>query len=185
MTVRCTASPSPAGSTSPRTGATWQGKIYVKDIVGAGDDTWGVIDRDRAQAHYLLRAPLNDPEHALQQTAAMRKVSREGEEDVEGVRAVRYRGILDHRTVTLRMDADVRGKMDQTRDMLGGDLPVFADAWVDGKGNLVQTRMSSNMSGARVTVTTVLKDIGEPVRGTVPRSADTTPISEATGILNG
>ncbi|MFB8757561.1 hypothetical protein [Streptomyces nigra] len=162
-----------------------EGEIYVRNILGAGEDTWGVISRDRAQAHYLLRAPLNDPEHVLQQIAAMRKVSREGEEDVAGVRAVRYRGVLDHRTVTLRMDSDVRGKMDQARDILGGDLPVFADAWVDGRGNLVQTRMSSNLSGARVTVTTVLSDIGKPVRVTVPRAADTTSISEATGILSG
>ncbi|MEU6533331.1 hypothetical protein ABZ869_29560 [Streptomyces sp. NPDC046928] len=162
-----------------------EGEIYVRNILGAGEDTWGVISRDRAQAHYLLRAPLNDPEHVLQQIAAMRKVSREGEEDVAGVRAVRYRGVLDHRTVTQRMDSDVRGKMDQARDILGGDLPVFADAWVDDKGNLVQTRMSSNLSGARVTVTTVLSDIGKPVRVTVPRAADTTSISEATGILSG
>jgi hypothetical protein len=162
-----------------------EGKIYVDNVPGAGVDTWGVVPREKAQVHYLLRAPLNDPEHVLQQFAAMGKISREGEESVEGVRAVRYRGILDYRTVTLRMHPDVRSKMDQARDILGGDLPVFADAWVDGKGNLVQTRMSANMSGARVTVTTVLSDIGEPVRVKVPRAADTTPISEATGVLNG
>jgi len=161
------------------------GKIYLNGVQGSGVDNWGVMARDKAEAHYLLRAPLNDPEHVLQQIAAMRKVSREGEESVEGARAVHYRGILDHRTVTLRMAADVRTKMGQARDILGGDLPVFADAWVDGKGNLVQTRMSANMSGARVTVTTVLSDIGEPVRVKVPRAADTTPISEATGVLNG
>ncbi|MFD7694639.1 hypothetical protein [Streptomyces sp. NPDC059805] len=160
-------------------------KIYLSDPQGSGEDSWGVIPRDKAQAHYLLRAPLNDPEHVLQQIAAMRKISREGEENVEGVRAVRYRGILDYRTVTLGMHPDVRSKMDQARDILGGDLPVFADAWVDGKGNLVQTRMSANMSGARVTVTTVLSDIGEPVRVKVPGAANTTPISEATGVLNG
>jgi len=162
-----------------------EGKIYVKDVPGAGGNTWGVIPRDKARAHYLLRAPLNDPEHVMQQIAAMREVSREGEESVDGVRAVRYRGILDHRTVTLRMDADVRSKMEEARDILGGDVPVFADAWVDGKGNLVQTRTSVNMSGARVTVTTVLSDLGEPVRVKVPRPADTTPIKEATGVLNG
>ncbi|MEU6548514.1 hypothetical protein [Streptomyces sp. NPDC046859] len=162
-----------------------EGKIYIRDPQGTGEDTWGVMPRDKAQAHYLLRAPLNDPEHVLQQIAAMRKISQEGEENVEGVRALRYRGILDYRTVTLRTHPDVRTKMDQARDILGGDLPVFADAWVDGKGNLVQTRTSVNMSGAQVTVTTVLSGIGEPVRVKVPRPADTTPISEATGVLNG
>lgn len=101
------------------------------------------------------------------------------------MRTVRYRGILDHRTVTLRMTPDVRTKTDQAREALGGDLPVFADAWVDGRGRLVQTRMSLNMSGARVTLTMALSDIGEPVRVTVPRAADSIPVTKVGGILNG
>ncbi|MFJ4277562.1 hypothetical protein [Streptomyces massasporeus] len=161
------------------------GRIYLSGAQGLGEDAWGVVPRDKAEAHYLLRAPLNDPEHVLEQVAAMRKVSREGEENIQGVRAVRYRGILDHRTVTLRMAPDVRTKMNQARDTLGSDLPVFADAWVDGRGRLVQTRMSVNMSGARSTLTMALSDIGEPVRVTVPRAADTVPVSEVGGILNG
>ncbi|MFC8142382.1 hypothetical protein ACFUKV_11550 [Streptomyces paradoxus] len=161
------------------------GKIYISGVQGIGEDTWGVMPRDKAEAHYLLRAPLNDPEHVLQQIAAMRKISREGEENIQGVRAVRYRGILDHRSVTLRMAPDVRTRMNQARDTLGSDLPVFADAWVDGRGRLVQTRMSVNMSGARATLTMALSDIGEPVRVTVPRAADTVPVTEVGGILNG
>ncbi|MFF5846451.1 hypothetical protein ACFY74_33855 [Streptomyces massasporeus] len=161
------------------------GKIYISGAQGIDEDAWGVVPRDKAESHYLLRAPLNDPEHVLEQIAAMRKVSREGEENIQGVRAVRYRGILAHRTVTLRMAPDVRTKMNQARDTLGSDLPVFADAWVDGRGRLVQTRMSVNMSGARSTLTMALSDIGEPVRVTVPRAADTVPVSEVSGILNG
>ncbi|MFF0016247.1 hypothetical protein [Streptomyces sp. NPDC005374] len=161
------------------------GKIYIKGVQEIGEDGWGVVTRDRAQAHYLLRAPLNDPEHVLQQVSAMREISRQGEENVQGVRTVRYRGILDHRTITLRMSPDVRTKMDQARDALGSDLPVFADAWVDGRGRLVQTRMSANLAGARVTLTMALSDIGEPVRVTVPRAADTVPVTRVGGILNG
>ncbi|HLL36935.1 MAG TPA: hypothetical protein VK545_24305 [Streptomyces sp.] len=41
------------------------------------------------------------------------------------------------------------------------------------------------MSGARVTVTMALSDIGEPVRVTVPPAADTVPVTEVGGILNG
>ena len=160
------------------------GKIYISGVQGVGK-AWGVLPRVKAQAHYLLRAPLNDPEHVLQQIAAMREVSREGEEKVHGVRAVRYRGILDHRTVTLRMAPDVRTKTDQARDILGSDLPVFADAWVDDRGRLVQTRMSANLSGAKVTLTMALSDIGEPVHVTVPKAADTIPVNEVSGILNG
>jgi len=157
------------------------GRIYIS----AGEDTWGVMPRDEAEAHYLLRAPLNDPEDVLRQIVAMREVTREGEESVHGVRAVRYRGMLDHKTVTLRMAPDVRTKIEQARDMLGSDLPVFADAWVDDRGRLVQTRMTVNMSGTGGTVTMALSDIGEPVRVTVPQAADTAPVTEAGGILNG
>ncbi|MGW6645430.1 hypothetical protein [Streptomyces iakyrus] len=160
-------------------------KIYISGVQGIGEDAWGVMPRDEAEAHYLLRAPLNDPEHVLQQIAAMRKISREGTEDVQGVRALRYRGILDHRTATLRMATDVRTRMDQARDALGSDVPVFADAWVDGRGRLVQIRMNLNMSGARVTVTMALSDIGKPVRVKVPRASDTVPVTEVGGILNG
>lgn len=161
------------------------GKIYISGVQGVGKDAWGVMPRDKAEAHYLLRAPLNDPEHVLRQIAAMREISREGEEKVQGVRAVRYRGILDHRTVTLRMAPDVRTKTGQARDALGSDLPVFADAWVDERGRLVQTRMSVNLSGAQVTSAMALSDIGEPVRVTVPKAADTIPVNEVSGILNG
>ncbi|AMW15041.1 hypothetical protein A4E84_39655 [Streptomyces qaidamensis] len=160
-------------------------KIYISGVQGIGEDTWGVMPRDEAEAHYLLRSPLNDPEHVLQQIAAMRKISREGTENVQGVRAVRYRGILDHRTVTQRMATDVRTRMEQARDALGSDVPVFADAWVDDRGRLVQIRMSVNMSGTRVTLTMALSDIGEPVRVKVPRASDTVPVTEAGGILNG
>ncbi|AWW35427.1 hypothetical protein [Streptomyces cadmiisoli] len=161
------------------------GKIYISGAEGIDEGAWGVMPRDKAEAHYLLRAPLNDPEHVLVQIAAMREISQEGEENVQGVRAVHYRGILEHQTVTLRMAKDVRTKMDQARDMLGSNLPVFADAWVDGRGRLVQTRTSVNMSGTRATLTMALSDIGKPVRATVPRASDTVPVTEVGGILNG
>jgi hypothetical protein len=161
------------------------GKIYLSGSAGIDEDAWGVMPRNEAEAHYALRAPLNDPEHVLRQVSAMRQTTEEGEETVHGVRAVHYRGTIDHDTLTLRMAEDVRTKTDQARDMLGSDLPVFADAWVDGRGRLVQTRMTLNMSGANVTVTMALSDFGKPVKVTVPKAADTVPVSSATGVLNG
>ncbi|MET9395662.1 hypothetical protein ABZY20_35500 [Streptomyces sp. NPDC006624] len=160
-------------------------RIYISGVQGIGEDAWGAMPRGKAEAHYLLRAPLNDPEHVLRQVAAMREISREGEENVQGVRAVRYRGILDHETVTLRMATEVRMRVDEARDTLGSDVPVFADAWVDGRGRLVQARLSVNMSGMGVTLTMGLSDIGKRVRVTVPRAADTVPVTEVGGILNG
>ncbi|MGW1540153.1 hypothetical protein ACWCPM_07795 [Streptomyces sp. NPDC002309] len=161
------------------------GKIYISGAEGVDEDAWGVLPRDKAEAHYLLRAPLNDPEHILVQIAAMGEISRAGEEKVQGVHAVHYRGVLDHRTVTLRMAGDVRTKMDQARDMLGSNLPVFADAWVDSRGRLVQTRASVNMAGASATLIMTLMDMGEPVHVTVPRASDTVPVTKVSGILTG
>ncbi|MFH9011589.1 LppX_LprAFG lipoprotein [Streptomyces sp. NPDC017943] len=161
------------------------GQIYVSGAAGMEKGTWGVLPRDKAEAHYLLRAPLNDPEHVLRQIAALRDISREGEEKIRGVRTVHYRGILDHRTVTLRMAPEVRTKMDQVRDALGSDIPVFADVWVDGRGRPARTRMSVNLSGAQVQHTMTLSDIGEPIRVKVPPAADTVPVSEVGGVLNG
>ncbi|MGX1128805.1 hypothetical protein RKD49_000995 [Streptomyces glaucescens] len=162
-----------------------EGRIYISGVAGIDEGAWGVLPRDEAEAHYALRAPLNDPEHVLRQISAMRQTTEEGEETVHGVRATHYRGTIDHDTLTLRMADDVRTKTDQARDMLGGDLPVFADAWIDGRGRLVQTRMALNMSGTRVTVTMALSDFGKPVKVTVPKDSDTVPVSSATGVLNG
>ncbi|MGR8008664.1 hypothetical protein [Streptomyces hypolithicus] len=78
------------------------GNAYVKGVQGVGDG-WGSIRRDKAEAHYVLRAPLNDPEHVLQQVAAMRQITKIGQEQVDGVPAAHYRGTIDYTTLTLRM----------------------------------------------------------------------------------
>ncbi|MFF3617080.1 LppX_LprAFG lipoprotein [Streptomyces sp. NPDC002580] len=161
------------------------GKIYINSVHGITKGKWGVMPRDEAEAHYALRAPLNDPEHVLKQLSAMREVSREGEESVHGVRTVHYRGMLDHDALTLRMAQDMRKKMDQARAMVGSDLPAFADAWVDGKGALAQARIRLDLSSGSVTVTLVLTDFGKPVRVKVPKAEETVPVTSATGVLNG
>ncbi|MDG9690513.1 hypothetical protein QC281_10365 [Streptomyces sp. DH17] len=92
---------------------------------------------------------------------------------------------LDHDTLTLRMADDTRKKMDDARDLLGADLPVFADAWVDDRGRLVRARMDLNMSGACSTVTMDLSDFGTPVRVTPPEAEATVGVTDVTGILMG
>ncbi|KUN01088.1 hypothetical protein AQI95_32955 [Streptomyces yokosukanensis] len=161
------------------------GKVYVRGIANLDDQAWGVVPRDRTQAHYALRAPANDPEHVLRQISAMRRVSVEGEESVHGVRAVHYRGMLDHKTLTLRMADEVRSKMDQARDILGYDLPVFADAWVDGRGRLVQIRTTLNLAAGGVKVTMGLSKLGAPVPVKTPRPAVTVPLTGMSGVLSG
>ncbi|MEU0741298.1 hypothetical protein [Streptomyces sp. NPDC006134] len=160
-------------------------KVYVSGVQRTDEGVWGVIPRDEAEAHSALRAPLNDPEHVLRQISAMRQVTKEGEESVHGVRAVHYRGVLDHATLTLRMAQDAREKLEQARDLLGGDVLVVADAWVDGRGRLVQTRMSFHAADGGMTATMSLADFGEPVRVTVPKTEDTVPVTGISGVLVG
>ncbi|MFD8673136.1 hypothetical protein ACFV1A_08645 [Streptomyces seoulensis] len=151
------------------------GKVFARGSAGIAASTWASVSREKAEAHYLLRAPLNDPQHVMRQVAAMRQVSDEGSETVHGVRARHYRGTLDHRTLTLRMAADVRKQLGDARQRLGADLPVFADAWVDARGRLVKTRLAVNLGGVEATATMNLTDLGKPVRVTVPDPADTVP----------
>lgn len=161
------------------------GKVYVDGAAGIDAGAWGVMPRAKTEAHYVLRAPANDPEHVLRQISAMRQVSREGEETVSGVRAAHYRGTLDHETLVLRMAGEVRSKMDKARDLLGSDLPAFADAWVDGRGRLVQTRMTMNLAGTQMKVTIRLSGLGTPVSVKKPRPGDTVAITAMTGVLSG
>lgn len=160
-------------------------QAYVRGASGVDGDTWAVTARDTAEAHYVLRAPLNDPGHVLRQISAMHHVSREGDETVAGVRTVHYRGKLDHETLTLRMAQETREKLTQLRDILGGELPAYADAWVDQQGRVVQTRMSLDFSAGRVSVTTGLSELGKPIQVSVPAAADTAAATGFTGILTG
>ncbi|MEU9099975.1 hypothetical protein [Streptomyces sp. NPDC048361] len=160
-------------------------QAYIRGAAGVDEATWAVGSRDTAQAHYILRAPLNDPQHVLRQISAMHHVSKEGDEEVAGVGTSRYRGMLDHETLTLRMAPETREKVEQARDLLGNDLPAYAEAWVDQQGRVVQTRTSMDLGGARVTVTTALGDLGKPVRVSLPSADDTVPATGFTGILTG
>jgi len=162
-----------------------ENKVYVKGASGVAAGVWGVMPRDKAEVHYALRAPANDPEHVLRQVSTMQHVSLEGEETVNGVRAAHYRGMLGHKALTLRMASEVRSKLDQARDILGDDLPVFADAWVDGRGRLVQTRMTMDLAGAQVKVTTRLSGHGTPVSVKTPPLGDTVPVASLSGVLSG
>jgi hypothetical protein len=161
------------------------GKVYVKGASGADAGTWAVMPRHKAQVHYALRSPLNDPEHVLRQISSMRHVSLEGKETVGGVRAAHYRGMLDHKALTLRMAGKARAKVDQVKDILGSDLPVFADAWVDGRGRLVRTRMTMDLAATKVEVTMRLSGIGTTVSVKTPPPDDTVPVTGMSGVLSG
>ncbi|MGY0059380.1 hypothetical protein ACWY4P_22960 [Streptomyces sp. LZ34] len=160
--------------------------IYVNGIHGAAKGTWGAVARDKAEAHYLLRAPLNDPEHYLRQISAMRKVARFGtNETVAGALTTRYRGSIDHATLTLKLAAKTRKGVDKVRDAQGTDLPVFADVWVDRQGRLVRLKMTYRMNTVSVTTTVTLSDFGKPVKAAAPDASRTVPATTQGGVLLG
>ncbi|WP_189382764.1 LppX_LprAFG lipoprotein [Streptosporangium nondiastaticum] len=147
------------------------GNVYLKGVDPAAPETWGFVARDKVEARYLLRAPANDPEHVLRQVAAMRKVKKEGEEKVNGARTVHYSGTLDFDTATLRMEAEMRTKVDQARELSGGELPIRAEAWIDDQGHIVRTRISHHVGAAGSTATMTLSNVGKPVETKAPKDA--------------
>ncbi|MER6139002.1 hypothetical protein ABT174_02935 [Streptomyces sparsogenes] len=160
--------------------------IYVHGIHSVAKGTWGAAVRDKAEAHYLLRAPLNDPEHYLRQISAMREVERLAiNETVAGTLATRYRGSIDHATLTLRLADKPRKSAEKMRDVQGADLPVSADAWVDHQGRLVQLKMTYRMATVSVTTTMTLSAFGKPVEVTAPDASRTVPVTSKGGVLLG
>ncbi|WP_199550656.1 hypothetical protein [Streptomyces sp. N35] len=161
------------------------GKVYLKPVDGLEPDRWGVIGRSDVHANHVLRAPLNDPEHVLAQLDRMKEVSAEGEEKIRGVEAVRYAGVLDHETVTLRGSERLRGQMGKARELLGDDFPVFADVWIDGRGRVVRSVLRMTMQDITSTVTTDYAALAKPVAVEAPDAGQVTPVGEVTGLLPG
>ncbi|WP_405687901.1 hypothetical protein [Streptomyces sp. NBC_00057] len=170
--------------TSPRMDEIFDGDTVYYGGFAEMEGSWGSIRRDKAEAHYALRAPMNDPEHVLHQVAQMRQTSKVGEETVNGTTAVHYRGVLTHETVTLRMAKDVRAKVDTMREQIGG-LTVYADAWIDRSGRVVRIRLDWPMGAAGVKTTMNLADHGKPVRANAPDPGKVVPMPTVGGPLSG
>ncbi|MEU6847703.1 hypothetical protein ABZ930_38170 [Streptomyces sp. NPDC046716] len=159
------------------------GKVHVSDLPQVDPGTWATMPRAKTESHYTLRAPVNDPEYLLQQIAGMSRTSEVGRETVGGVRTTHYRGTLDNTALTRRMASEVRAKTDEGRKILGSDLPVFADAWIDAEGRVTRTRTDMNLAGVRITVTLNLTDHGTRVTAEAPEPA--VPVTELSGVFLG
>ncbi|MEU1576560.1 LppX_LprAFG lipoprotein [Streptomyces collinus] len=155
--------------------------VYVRGLREVGED-WASAVRSEALTRYFLRAPLNDPEHLLRQVKAMRQVSNEGKERVNGAPAVHYRGTIDHATATLRMTAETKRGLNDLREKLGDDMPVYADVWVDGKGRAVQVRLSC-FGGVKAMTTMTLSDFGTPVKAKAPSAKQVVPVTAGEDVL--
>ncbi|MEU4890796.1 hypothetical protein AB0B12_37015 [Streptomyces sp. NPDC044780] len=159
------------------------GEVYCSRTVPKGH--WAVIDRDKARAHSLLRAPLNDPEHVLRQVSAIRDVSDRGTTTIDGRPVHLYGGTLDYRTLTLGLADERRKQLETARKAMGGGLPNLALVWVDEGGRPARLELSATLTTGSVMVTMNLTDFGKPVKVTVPDASRTTPTGSVSGVLPG
>lgn len=161
------------------------GQVYVRGSAGVPAGSWAAIDRERTVAHALLRSPVNDPEHVLQQVSTLTRVTRGGEEEVNGVRAVRYSGILADDAVTLRLVPEVRSKLERYRSLSGAGLEIAADVWVDPQGRATKVRLTLDMDPIRSVSTVSFTELGKPVKVTPPPAKNTAAATELSGVLTG
>ncbi|MFI0739730.1 hypothetical protein ACH4PU_16840 [Streptomyces sp. NPDC021100] len=152
-----------------------------------GDSAWRSVRKDRAEAHYLFRAPMNDPAHVLRQVALLPSARKVGEEKVNGAPTTHYRAEPDLKTLTHRMVAAQRQQLASHWKDMQRLLPPRADVWIDRDGRVVRTRFGMPMGvGSEVSATLTLSDFGKPVQApAVPPSAHTVAPSAIGGPLTG
>ncbi|MGW5354208.1 hypothetical protein ACWERV_27270 [Streptomyces sp. NPDC004031] len=160
-----------------------QKTVYLRGLSNLGQK-WVETVRADTVTHYLLRAPLNDPECVLQQIAEMDHVSKAAPARINGTPTVHYSGSLGLGPLTMRMAAGPRGQLAAAKE---DSWAVFADAdvWVDQAGHVVRTRTTIALQNTTVTATMTLSDVGHPVTVTVPTAEATAPATSITGILPG
>lgn len=105
-------SPDSPGKKSARMDEIFHGGTVYMGGLPDMQGTWMSIRQDRAEAHYLLRAPANDPRHVLEQVAQIRGVSDRDHVLLNGVYAFHYQGTLSWETLKSRMTKEMRAKVD-------------------------------------------------------------------------
>jgi hypothetical protein len=161
------------------------GQVYVRGLVPERPDVWGSIPRADARAHYLLRAPLNDPEHKFRQLAEARRYELLGEREVNGSPTSSYRVKFGIETLTLGLADDLRAKEDEVRQATRGGLDVQVQVWIDGQGRIVRHETILGGTQFEVAETTTLSDFGQPVEVTAPPPDEVAPMLKYSGVLPG
>jgi hypothetical protein len=161
------------------------GQVYVRGLVPEQPDVWGSVPREDARAHYLLRAPLNDPEYVFRQLAEARRYESLGERQVDGSSTTSYRVKFGVDTLLLGLDDDLRAKAEEIREGTHGGLDVRAQVWVDGQGRVVRHETIFGGTEVEVAETTTLSDFGKPVAVTAPPADTVAPLLEYSGVLPG
>ncbi|MFF7363791.1 hypothetical protein [Streptomyces sp. NPDC008125] len=147
------------------------GKLYMRGTTGAETMEWTAVDRSGVEAQHVLRSPANDPEYTLEQASMATDFTRTGPERVGSVPATHFRGQLPYEALTLKLAKKPLETTGKLRDLLGGEIFVPVDVWVDGQGRAVRIRMSLQMGATASSVSTLtLTELGRPVEVTVPHA---------------
>ncbi|MEV7142120.1 hypothetical protein [Streptomyces tauricus] len=80
------------------------------------------------------------------------------------------------------MTAKTKQGLDEVREKLGGDAPVHADVWVDGKGRAVQVRLSC-FGGMKAVTTLTLSGFGTPVKAEAPPTDEVVAVTAGEDVL--
>ncbi len=152
----------------------------------SGDTAWRSTSRSEAEAHYLMRAPLNDPEHVLRRAAMAHQVTEVGPEEVNGAATTHYRGGLNADAVLLGMARERRAVVEGPLKEAGDRLPAFADVWVTEDGRIARIVLSCDLGAAKVETTMNLTGHGKTVKlPPLPRRAQPAPPGSIGGPLPG
>ncbi|WP_460302187.1 LppX_LprAFG lipoprotein [Actinocorallia aurea] len=109
-------------------------------------------------------APVNqtNPNTLATLFAASTDVVRVGEESVEGVQTVRYKGTID----ATALAADPATK--EAATSFGADGVVSFEIWIDGDDLMRKAVASITADGVPAELTMLFRDFGEPVKVTAP-----------------
>ncbi|MGW9211344.1 hypothetical protein ACWGR4_30760 [Embleya sp. NPDC055664] len=161
------------------------GLVHVSNLPQA-EGRWATMPRTAAESHYLLRAPLNDPEHVLEQLASIHDTTRVGAEDLDGTPTTHYRGALLEDAITLRITEKIRTGLPDIAPLFpDGRLSIPADVWLSTEGRVVRTRLTLQQAGMDVVTTTALSRHGTPVHVDAPATEQTVPVDTIKGVLPG
>jgi hypothetical protein len=153
------------------------GTVYVRGLAPERPDVWLTTPRKDATSHYLLRAPLNDPEYVFEQLANAKVLGMVGEREVNGSIAFLFRARFDFPTFTHRMDPALLPRAEELWRDLGNGQDLNVLVWVDALGRVVRTEVTFSQTYLEISLTTTLSDFGKPVGVAAPPQEEVAPPS--------
>ncbi len=97
-------------------------------------------------------------------------VEKVGTDTLRGVETTHYRATIDPQKALDKTPADLRDKVQQGLDQLGGSIPV--DVWIDGDGQTRKITMDIDAKTGTVATTMEYYDFGTEVDVSAPPADD-------------